>query len=469
MKIAFILPSLWAAVALAQSAGTFTATGNMTTAREFQRATLLFDGQVLITGGNSTGANAELYDPATGTFTATGNMGGGIRWGHTATLLPDGRVLIAGGAVGPGISVTAELYDPLTGTFAPAGNMHVARQAHVATLLASGKVLIAGGEERNLPFPQPNTAELYDPITGTFTSVNSYASPRGHLVDLLAGATLLPIGRVLIAGNSGGIIALYDPVSSNFVPQKGGPARGTATLLNDGRVLIAGGDDDLGSDSIADVYDSSSAVFSETGSMMYNRAAHTATLLPDGTVLVAGGDKFGTAELYDPLKGTFSATATMTAPREAATATLLRDGTVLIAGSRCVRCPAATSAEIYHPAVLAVPPAPISLSGDGRGQGVIWHPLTAQIASSQNPAVAGEVLSMYTTSLVQGVIPPQVAVGGRLGEILFFGNAPGYPGFSQVNFRVPEGVTPGPAIPVRMVYLGRASNEVTIGIAPELE
>lgn len=464
MKIGFILPSLWSVVALAQSAGTFTGTGSMTTDRIFQRATVLFDGRVLVTGGTSTGAFAELYDPATGTFTAAGNMV--TRYKHTATLLPDGKVLIAGGYVGPDISATAELYDPSSGTFAPTGNMNVARQAHVATLLASGKVLVAGGEELNLPFPQPTTAELYDPITGRFTSVSSYASPNGHLVDLIAGATLLPNGRVLIAGNTEGIIALYDPVSSSFVPQKGGPARGAAVLLNDGRVLVAGGDDDLGSDSIADVYDPWSAMFNSTGSMTYNRSAHTATLLPDGTVLVAGGDKFGTAELYDPLKGTFSATGTMTAPREAATATLLRDGTVLIVGSRCGYCPAATSAEIYHPAVLAVPPAPISVSGDGRGQGVIWHPSTAQIASSQNPAVAGEVLSMYTTSLVQGsAVPPQVAVGGRFGEILFFGNAPGYPGFSQVNFRVPDGVTPGPAIPVRMIYLGRPSNELTIGIA----
>jgi uncharacterized protein (TIGR03437 family) len=106
-----------------------------------------------------------------------------------------------------------------------------------------------------------------------------------------------------------------------------------------------------------------------------------------------------------------------------------------------------------------------SLSGDGNGQGAIWHSATGLIASSQNPAVAGEILSMYTTSLAEGgVVPPQVAIGGKLTEILFFGDAPGYPGYFQVNFRVPRGVVPGSVVPVRLTYIGRPSNAVTIGV-----
>ncbi len=110
-------------------------------------------------------------------------------------------------------------------------------------------------------------------------------------------------------------------------------------------------------------------------------------------------------------------------------------------------------------------PALFSLAGDGRGQGAIWHAATGQIASPGNPAVAGEILSMYTTRLAHGtVIPPQVVIGGRISEILFFGDAPGFPGYNQVNYRVPSGVAPGPAVPVRLTHLGRPSNDVSIGV-----
>ena len=115
--------------------------------------------------------------------------------------------------------------------------------------------------------------------------------------------------------------------------------------------------------------------------------------------------------------------------------------------------------------MLVPAPALFSLTSDGKGQGAIWHSATGLIASSQNPTVAGEILSMYATSLMEGaVVPPQVAIGGRLAETLFFGNAPGYPGYFQVNFRVPNGVVKGSVIPVRLTYLGRPSNAVTIGV-----
>jgi uncharacterized protein (TIGR03437 family) len=104
-----------------------------------------------------------------------------------------------------------------------------------------------------------------------------------------------------------------------------------------------------------------------------------------------------------------------------------------------------------------------SHSSDGKGQGAIWDGITGKLASPSAPAVAGEILSMYATEL-GNVIPPQVAVGGRLAEIQYFGDAPGYPGYSQVNFRVPDGITPGSAVPVRLIYLGRSSNEVTIAV-----
>jgi uncharacterized protein (TIGR03437 family) len=133
------------------------------------------------------------------------------------------------------------------------------------------------------------------------------------------------------------------------------------------------------------------------------------------------------------------------------------------------------SAEIFQPAMVIAAPVlflstairsvPSGALAAGERQGAIWHSDTGQIASPEHPAVGGDTLSMYTTGLSdEGVIPPQVAVGGRLAEVLYFGSAPGYPGFNQINIRVPAGIAPGPAVPVRLTYLGRPSNEVMIGV-----
>jgi hypothetical protein len=172
------------------------------------------------------------------------------------------------------------------------------------------------------------------------------------------------------------------------------------------------------------------------------------------------------ADLYDASTRTFTAAASMTTPRNYHTATVLLDGRVLIAGgSGGSSIAGLATAELYNPSSLVPAPELFSLWGDGRGQGAIWHAVTRQAASADNPAIAGEALSMYTTSLVDGgVIPPQVAVGGRLADVLFFGAAPGYSDYYQVNFRVPNGVAPGPAATVRLTYLNRPSNEVTIGV-----
>jgi uncharacterized protein (TIGR03437 family) len=170
--------------------------------------------------------------------------------------------------------------------------------------------------------------------------------------------------------------------------------------------------------------------------------------------------------LYDPVKGVFTDAGNMTAPREFQTATLLNSGDVLLAGgaaSENAGNGTTASAELYHPLSPSSPPALFPLAGDVSGQGAIWDAITGQLASPQAPAAPSEILSMYVSGLAEGGgIPPQVTVGGQMAQILFFGDAPGYPGYFQVNFRVPDRVAAGPAVSVRLIYLGRSSNTVTI-------
>lgn len=436
-------------ITMAQPRGNFAATGDMTTTRLGHTATLLTNGNVLIAGGDGGRgvlASAELYEPVSGKFTATGNMSTARR-GHSASLLADGRVLISGGLVRccpPLFTSSAELYDPSTGIFTATGDMITAHHGpgvlfgHTATVLSNGKVLIAGG----------GPAELYDPATGTFAVTGTYAgeyAPNPPVLYAYA-STLLADGRVLLSGSTGfeARKELYDPASARFsVISTSGCDSTTATLLANGKVLLAGTYYLDCPSSAAELFDPSTGTITYIGNMTTSRSSPTATLIPDGTVLIAGGDDFNPAELYDPATGRFSpiGNTNLSLPRFWHTATLLAAGRVLIAGGHNGYSPTA-SAELYEPASLTPAPVLFSLPGDGRGQGAVLHAGTALVASSSNPAGVGEALEIYGIGLVDGgLIPPYMA------EVLYFGKAPGFAGLNYFNARVPSGVALGPARP----------------------
>ena len=308
--------------------GTFSPTkGSMTAPRVGHTATLLGNGKVLIAGGATDAtenalSSAELYDPATDSFTATAGSMASARVSHTATLLKDGRVLIVGGDTifFNGIPNTnlqslasAEIFDPSTGTFTATGSLSVARESHTATLLSNGTVLVAGGSDGTVGNPTPAatayaTAELFNPSTGHFTAAGMMTTQRDFFT-----ASLLGNGKVLATGginNAGGFLDtadLYDPTSTSFAATGNMTATRfyhDASVLNDGTVLLTGGSDGnnraLAS---AEVYDPTAGTFAITGSMLSVRVWHTSTLLPNGKVLVTGGadnssTPVATAELY---------------------------------------------------------------------------------------------------------------------------------------------------------------------------
>ena len=314
------------------------ATGNLNVARSLHTATLLPDGRVLVVGGRGAGLvaldSAEVYDVATGKWSVTGGLVK-PRVMHTATLLPNGKVLVVGGDGSGeppdfGRGATAELYDPATGMWALTGSMGSVRSWHAATLLQDGRVLVAGGFHSD----NVKTAELYDPATAAWMPTGDLNVARyGHT------ATTLLDGSVLIAkGSNDGDLAftlwsaeLYDPTSGTWRliddPTHYASVFHTATLLSD----------------------------------HYSSVFHTATLLSDGKVLFTGGypgnegqgnpTTLALSELFDPISGTWAIVGDLNEARDSHTATLLPDGQLLIAGGfdyNIGQYPGGT--ELYDPA-----------------------------------------------------------------------------------------------------------------------
>jgi hypothetical protein len=310
--------------------GAWSHTGSMGSARAEHTATLLPNGKVLVAGGVADGneavalASAELYDPSTGSWTATGSMVT-PRARHTATLLKNGKVLVAGGycpgttkgcpsVLDPdGAIATAELYDPATGKWTATGSMKTTRFRHTASLLADGKVLVAGAEH-GMPDAILAAAEVYDPGTGKWTPTTDMITARTQQF-----AVLLKDGTVLMVGGIGPVSATAHDVLAS-----------------------------------AELYDAHSGTWKATGSLNTARAQPaTIEVLRDGRVLIAGGDGPGdpmlaSAELYDPTTRTWAATKSMNVPRVESAATLLKDGRVFVVGGFSAEgAPLLGSAEVF--------------------------------------------------------------------------------------------------------------------------
>jgi hypothetical protein len=335
----------------AEASGTWTVTDPMSTGRASHTATLLLDGRVLVAGGYSSRAmsTAELYDPLNGTWTSTEDMSVARAY-HTATLQPDGTVLVAGGTDD---STLAEIYDPTSGTWSVTAAMASPRIRHAAVLLSDGRVLVAGGDNNNEG--DLSSAEVYDPTTGVWTPTGGMSQGRTFFA-----AVQLCDGRVLAAGGVGGEIAGHLSKSSTEIYDPGlaggswsaarrmtiGRDRHTATLLNDCRVLVVGGPFPPQAQT-AELFDPVVGSWGKAGTFTCCRFDHTATLLDNGRVLVAGGTS-NLSALFDPTRRSWSDSGTMIAVRTSHTATLLNDGRVLVVGGYVGGTPS-SSAEIFEP------------------------------------------------------------------------------------------------------------------------
>jgi len=421
---------------------------------------------VLVAGGIRAGqalASAELYDPSSGVWTTTTALAL-AHTAHTATSLPDGRVVVVGGAGSDGKPLAStEIYAPQTGTWSASGALATARASHTATLLSSGKILVVGGVGSD---GKPvASAELYNPTTGTWSATGALTMARSaHTATLLADGKVLVAGGTAADGNPLASAEVYTPSSGSWSATGSlSTARSahTATALGDQisggadpRVLVTGG---VGSDgsrqASAELYDESSGVWTNTGALAAARSSHTATLLPNGLVLVAGGggadgSPQASAELYDPATAHWSSTGALAGARSSHTATVLLSGGVLVTGGSGAAGASLASAEVYEPdlggrwqptasltdarsghTATLLPDGDVLVAGGHRTTTAVIPPrMIDPLASAElyHPASGtwtttgslGRARSFQTATLVQG---PPAQCGNNCGKVLLAG------------------------------------------------
>ena len=389
--------------------------------RDVPTAVALPDGRALLAGGAAPnaegeyvpGVGAELYDPGTNAWTAAAPMST-PRALASATVLRDGRVLVAGGTTKAGQweTATAELYDPATGAWSPAADMNEIRMGHYAVALADGRVLVMGGGRYEF-----DTAEIYDPRADRWTTTTSMPQRRGG-----AAVVRMRDGRVLVAGGFNDVeltsADVYDPGSERWTAT--GATNGIryvsgAAVLPDGRVLVAGGwrwpiglawGAEYGTKT-AELLDPVSLTWTPTGAMTVGRG-EGATLLstPTGTPVFIGGvwgtnnggwlRNEGSVEAYDAATGTWSFIAPMASRRHGHHALTLADGTLLVFGGhpypegaeRLVPRPPAPAVTPAPPVPTATPAAPAPAPAPVLGRLSFARPLPNRLKADRSGTLA---------------------------------------------------------------------------------
>lgn len=372
------------------------------------------------------------------------------RGGHTATMLPTGSVLVAGGISGTTATSTiaiSELYDPVVGTLSATGSLATGRAYHSATLLLSGEVLVAGGVEQTTTPPDPlGSCELYDPSTGEFGPTGGPLAVMRyqHAATRLSGGSVLVVGGIDLTGASNATAELFDPASQTFsmvgsmpVP-RGAPV---ATLLATGDVLVLGAD--LGANMVsndgADLYHQAQGTFTSTNTLSPYRVTPGVALLPSGQVLVAGGSEpssrvpLASAELYDPSAGTFSPTqGVLGAATASPLATVLPTGEVLLEGGVDASLAVSDQASLYEPSsqtfmqdgtldtaraghtATLLPSGTVLLTGGFDATGLALDSVEVRIPTTKTVTSLGKLSRARTSHTATTLLSGQVlVVGGR--------------------------------------------------------
>lgn len=395
--------------------------GNLTTARTWHATAVLRSGKVLVAGGRNPSANpagfdeiasVEIYDPNTDVWTQAAPLAG-ARFFATATVITNGKVLVAGGAAFAADARRAELYDPSTNSWSVAGvPSGSARVRHTATLLPNGKVMIVGGDIRG----PSKSVEFYDPVANSWTNAPSLLTARDNHT-----ATVLPNGKVLIIGGGQGA-EIFDPTLNTWSavasPNSGAPFGHTATLLPNGTVLVAGS---YSAGAAAEIYDPTTNAWSSVGSMAVGRGYHSGTLMANGKVLIAGGFNNNSAnmtwlnstEIFDPLSGTWSPGPPLNEGRARHSAVLLASGKVMVAAGEFNSSGYLNSTELYDGA----PPAyTISVSTLGQGTGFIYSTPSLIFCGSTSGTACTATFTQSTTLQLSAISPDGSKFVGWLGD-----------------------------------------------------